>query len=394
VRWEKNTNRPYFEGHERDDVVVKRIEFIDYFQKNKDLYYYPHCPDNNDKKVIDWNIPTRHKRILISHDESTFRSGEMSLYRWISSGFSSFFNKGKGRSIMVSGFITMHSSVDIFKLDDIEWKEAVENNPELLIEDSFLNYYQNSANAFIEPKKDNYFDNKTILRQFERLFKLLKYKKAFKDHEIEIIVDNARTHSAKIYDINKFHKRQTSSCEYDLIEWIDDNGVNQSIKCRDENDKYKGLVQILKELNIIHSIKEFETKSLAELRSLLSSHPAFNENTQLEKLASKYGIRILWCPKFHCELNPIEGLWCDLKWFVRKWNEQEYNKLNSLIIEAMDQYEEKKLNKKLWLRFWRALEMYESGSSYQDVLHALFGAKSTANVQTHKKNDRFNTLLN
>ena len=47
--------------------------------------------------------------------------------------------------------------------------------------------------------------------------------------------------------------------------------------------------------------------SLAELRSLLSGHPAFNETTKLEKLAGKHGVKIIWCPKFHCELNPIEG---------------------------------------------------------------------------------------
>ena len=28
-------NRPYFEGHEREDVVVKRNEFVNYFDKTK-----------------------------------------------------------------------------------------------------------------------------------------------------------------------------------------------------------------------------------------------------------------------------------------------------------------------------------------------------------------------
>jgi hypothetical protein len=47
AKWDKNKNRPYFEGHERVDVVVKRNEFVDYFIKNKDLYYYPDVDENN-----------------------------------------------------------------------------------------------------------------------------------------------------------------------------------------------------------------------------------------------------------------------------------------------------------------------------------------------------------
>ena len=59
----------------------------------------------------------------------------------------------------------------------------------------------------------------------------------------------------------------------------------------------------------------------------------------------------------------------------------------------MEQYERKKLNKKLWFRFWRALEMYENNSSYQDVLQELFGAKSSGFVSSHKKNKNFNSYI-
>ena len=33
--------------------------------------------------------------------------------------------------------------------------------------------------------------------------------------------------------------------------------------------------------------------------------------TKLEVLASKYNMKIIYCPKYHCELNAIEGLWCN-----------------------------------------------------------------------------------
>ena len=80
-----------------------------------------------------------------------------------------------------------------------------------------MDFLERSANAFIEPKKDYYFDNDAILFQFERLFKF-KFKKDFIGHKFEILVDNARTHSSKQYDINLLGKRPGTSCTYQKLE--------------------------------------------------------------------------------------------------------------------------------------------------------------------------------
>ena len=168
----------------------------------------------------------RKQRIVLSHDESTFRTGEMSNLRWLFPGLEPFFNKGRGRSIMVSAFIVKHSVIDIFYLNESEWKTATEKHPGLLKQDTKLNYYDRSANAYIEPKKDHYFDNQTILKQFERLFIMLTFKKEFEKHQIEIIVDNARTHTAKKYLLNLFNKKPGTNCVYKKIEWTDDDGID------------------------------------------------------------------------------------------------------------------------------------------------------------------------
>ena len=54
--------------------------------------------------------------------------------------------------------------------------------------------------------KDNYFNNEDILFQFKRFFLLLKYKKGYENFDIEILVDNSRTHSTKLYDLNNINK--------------------------------------------------------------------------------------------------------------------------------------------------------------------------------------------
>ena len=59
-KFESNTQRPYFEGHERPDVVAKREQFIDYFLTRKDNYYLL-TDDANPK----WIKPHKNPCILL-----------------------------------------------------------------------------------------------------------------------------------------------------------------------------------------------------------------------------------------------------------------------------------------------------------------------------------------
>jgi len=242
--WDRNKKRPYFEGHEREDVVKHRQNFIDYFLTNIESYYHP-CPIESAESFSkpDDNITPR---ILIAHDESTFRSNETQLKRWFFMKYAVFFNKGNGKSLMHSSFLIQHPTEPLFRLSESEWMVAKQNYPELE-DESNLNFFPKSADAFIQPGKDNYFDNSTILSQFERLFKMLKFKKSFENHKIETIVDNARTHTAINYDINNFSLKPGTKCPYESIDWIE-NGVENSVDCNDEDGRSKGLIALAAEL--------------------------------------------------------------------------------------------------------------------------------------------------
>ena len=131
-----------------------------------------------------------------------------------------------------------------------------------------------------------------------------------------------------------------------------------------------------------------------DLREIISKHPAFEDNTtHLERLASSIGHKILFCPKFHCELNHVEGVFCDLKYFVRRNNDQDFTKFNDLIKNGFKNYQTKKLNIKLLYMLWNALEMYQNDATYQEVLEALFGAKSSGFVKNHKKKTKILTQI-
>ncbi|CAF0932094.1 unnamed protein product [Didymodactylos carnosus] len=82
------------------------------------------------------------------HDESTYKSGEISAKRWIMNNNASFYNKGRGRSVMCSDFLVMHKSGLFFSLNDKEFETVLAAYPEL--KDNFdINYEKNSASASI-----------------------------------------------------------------------------------------------------------------------------------------------------------------------------------------------------------------------------------------------------
>ena len=75
---------------------------------------------------------------------------------------------------------------------------------------------------------------------------------------------------------------------------------------------------ITKEIKIVEDTLKSSEIKLDDLRERFLKHPAIKSTTRLEQMCEKYGVGIVWFPKYHCELNPIEGFWCYLKNFVRR----------------------------------------------------------------------------
>ena len=143
---------------------------------------------------------------MLFHDESTFRSGEQLSSRWFKKGSEPFISKGKGRSWMVSDFLVAHPSSAFFSLNEEEWSEAIKKYPSLT-HDNLIHYETRTCTGGIIPGQEGYFDNNYILSQFERLFQMLEFKQAYNypvKHRIEIVVDNARTHTSQVCSLNEF----------------------------------------------------------------------------------------------------------------------------------------------------------------------------------------------
>ncbi|CAF1391422.1 unnamed protein product [Adineta ricciae] len=205
-----------------------------------------------------------------------------------------------------------------------------------------VDHVERTASASINIGSDAYFNNETILNQFERLFQMLQFKQYYKKHPIDIIVDNARTHTAKACSLQDFRKSVGDHFTVDCIEYLDED------------------VEICKDLGIQLPPKI----KLEEIRELLSGHPAFQNATKLETLALKYKVNVIFRPKYHSELNAIEGLWCSQKAFVRSRTDQTFEKMTKLISESRAYFVERSIALKLFRRSWHAVEAYSQGQSY------------------------------
>ena len=182
---------------------MERKDFVDYFCTRKEHYY---TISDKECSNINWVQPVEKPCVLIFHDESTFRCGEQQKKRWHCSEKEPFISKGRGKSLMVSDFMVAHPSGPFFSLTDIEMERCINKYPSV---ETFhgINYLSKTCTGSIQPGQDSYFNSETILNQFERLFQMLEFKTEFNfpvKQTIEIIVDNARTHTAQLVNINDF----------------------------------------------------------------------------------------------------------------------------------------------------------------------------------------------
>ena len=107
---------------------------------------------------------------------------------------------------MCSDFLVPHPSFPFFELSESEWEKAILKYPSLT-ETSVIKYQSRTFSGSIIPGQDGYLDNQKILSQFERLFQMIEFKHEFNfpvKHDIEVVVDNATTHTALTVKLDDF----------------------------------------------------------------------------------------------------------------------------------------------------------------------------------------------
>ena len=116
---------------------------------------------------------------------------------------------------------------------------------------------------------------------------MIEFKQDYKGNQIEIIVDNARTHTTKSYSLEDFGKNVGTRCPIEQIEYVDENGSTKVIGCyfkHEENEgKSKGLVELCKDLGV-QLLPQIE---LDRIREILSEHRAFQNVSESHSISLK-----------------------------------------------------------------------------------------------------------
>jgi hypothetical protein len=344
----------YADGHEREDVVL-------YWQN----IFLPQWRQIQDQ-MVSWDIklvesPPRNpgrRAITWFHDESVFYAHDRRKKGWYHKDAPARpYTKGEGASLMIADFVSA----------DFGWLKSPDG--------------KKSARRTFKPGKncDGYFSNEDIQEQANLAMDiLLEYYPQF-DHFF--IYDNATTH-LKREDDTISARKMPKNIPKEGTNWgievtkrdsttgkpvCKPDGTHEKIKIRMKDGQllngqqqpfyfpeghpragvFKGMAVILEERGFGDmSKKRAQCKNFAcapgEVdcccRRMLYMQPDFaNIDSILQTVAAERGFRVLFLPKFHCELNFIEQCWGCAKNVYRTYPESSReDRLEQNAISALD----------------------------------------------------------
>jgi len=342
--WTDSPTGQYVDGHERVDVVDYRqnIFLPAWFAKEPRLRVWLEGtkdePGNMHQPTH--TSPLNRRTVVWYHDESVFYAHDRRERRWVPVTENAVPRpKGEGHSLMVADFVSA----------DYGWLRSPDG--------------KESARVLLRPgaRRDGYFTNDDIVEQATKAMDVLK--KYYPNDDHVLVYDNATTHLKRSRDSISARRMpmKTSKPEKNwlvptpsldesgdqifnskggkvmkLIEMAPgrfDDGTPQSFyfpKGHRHAGLFKGMRVILEERGFPASqlnklkweCKNFHCRAGRTnccMRRVLYSQPDFqNVKSVLEDHCDRRGIEVLFLPKFHPELNPIEQCWGRAKWYYRR----------------------------------------------------------------------------
>jgi hypothetical protein len=336
-RWRMEPHGQYVDGHKWKDVTDyhqntflpkwKTLEgrMRSWTKDGEEGPYQNTQPRNHwQRKVVVW-----------FHDESTFYAHDRRQKRWVHDSEKAVpRTKGEGASLMVADFVSA----------DYGWLHF--ESPEGLGEES--------ARVLFKPGKnrDGYFTNEDIVKQVEATMDIVS--RHYRDEDHVFVFDNATTHLKRddtALSARKMTKgpSKTFGAEVRVVDEAgktiyraDGKPKKKTIQMGpgqlpdgtpqpfyDGNGVFKGMTKILQE----HGLHE-ESKLPAECknfkcsegetrccqRRVLYNQPDFcDQESVLEGKCRARGFEVIFLPKFHCKLNPIEQCWGHAKRVYRQY---------------------------------------------------------------------------
>jgi hypothetical protein len=354
--WVMSRNRKgiYHDGHEREDVVRYRKEFL---ERMLDIERRM----TKEKGILPPDLSEGERPLIFyTHDESTFEGIDQPKYVYHPPNRPPLYKKSSRLPIMVSEFM---SEVD----GPIKEVHKV------------LKYGTD--------RDDEYWTGAGFANQFKSLVDY--HKRTNPEYDAVVALDNAAIHSSFAADAPRacmMTLRNNGSSPYRAngLWWYDRNGerVEQSytFEDRDGNDIPKGMRTILQERGI-------ETKGLLKkckicpvladntmepsccVFQILDHQPDFMAaKTMVEQAIEGHSeFEIIYYPKFHPELNFIEMYWGNAKRNInscrmKEWEGTVVKALDSVTIDTIRAYAG---------RAFRYMQRYREGLTGVEAEHAM-----------------------
>ena len=311
----------YVDGHEREDVVAYRREYLDVMKDLRDTHLPPPLPSDERPTTPPPDAETRKKLVLIYHDESIFNTNEGQQWFWGTGDEPYIQPKTKGAGIMVSDFVDQHNGY--LQLSEEEHCRACVSDPN----------FPKSARVLLEygAEREGYWTSEKFMANVKDAAKIAKFKYRSDKHTVMFIFDQSSCHRAFSDDaLNaRVMNVRPGGAQPAMRDTIWAGRVQKMV---DSNGVPKGMRQVLEErgINTAHMKGD-------DMRTVLANHEDFRtEKTLVEHFLHGENLKVTFLPKFHCELNPIERVWGQAKVYTRMYTNFTLPRLRNTMHPALD----------------------------------------------------------
>jgi hypothetical protein len=391
--WKDLKKGVYKDGHEREDVVNYRVST--FLPRIKALEPYmatwiEHLPATGpDPGVTTFTLgppigplpPGQRPIIEVTHDEASFSSKDGVRSAWVQKDSLPFFDKGRGKCIMVSEYLTPGGNLQL-PVDATD-----------LPLDSDGDQFRECTEIVECTDGRSYWKSEDVVNQLRNLA-LPLFEKAYPGYQALFYFDNATNHAAYAPDALRAELMNLGPGGKQPVIRNGFNPLTQSPQnMQDMNGIPKGMKQILQErglwraglltqCKIENPNKAAKSKRInnpeclrpreegQELsccaRAILSGQADFKASrSQIEEIVEQAGHLVIFYPKFHPELNWIEYYWGACKYFARRHCNYSFIGLREIVPKALESVSPSLIHK-YWARSKRILNSYYAGAVYGD----------------------------
>jgi hypothetical protein len=376
----------YFDGHEREDVVAYRNEFLQQMAglRPRIAVYEGQNMDQIISPILPTNVP---ELVPITHDESIFYANDGIVKTWGPIEENQLRRKSQGLSVHVSEFIC--ESIGRLRLSE---EEKITND--LLPEDNRLLYTEACVIMHPGSNRDGWWTNQDLINQVvDRAIPI--FERTHPGKIALFMFDNSCNHNAYAEDalvVSRMNLKDGG--KQPLLrngKMPDGSPHNLTFVDVDGVTKPKGIKRILEERGLwleglakqcsackSHAFDPMNPQCCAS--GILGHQPDFaSQKNHTQEVIEAAGHMCVFYPKFHCELNFIESFWGEAKRYARLHCDYSFKGLKAIVPLALDSVGLFNI-RRYARRSGRYMSAYEQGLSGKAAVFAVKKYKSHRRV--------------